>query len=378
MRSKLYWRPSRVPNRVLMLLMLAAAAALLIVESQTVNQTGKHYDEMLQAARLMQRGMNVLQPVRAKVEPINPELDPLRTGLVGLASSSITSNSGHLVAKRATLNPNWGALAVRLLSEAGLAAGDRVAIAVSGSFPALNLAVYSAAEVMQLDAVIIVSGAASQWGANIPGMSWIDMADILRDAGVLSLQARAMSLGAESDRGIGLPRAGVASLKDSAQRAGVPLLYPSSLEASVSERLALYREPSLPPVKALINVGGGSATTGPDRIDHYFDPGLSRSVKPRALSAPSVMGRFLAEGIPVINFSGVKTLALRYGLPYPPDEPAAVGVGGVYQGERYRRSLAASMVVGLILLTAFLMRSASIALAAEDNSRGPSKLRAKV
>ncbi len=378
MRSKLYWRPSHVPARVLLLLLLAATGAMMLVETYTKSQTGKYYDEMLQASRLMQRGMDTLKPIRARREPINPELDPLRSGLIGTASSSITSNSGHLVAKRASLNPNWAAVVVKLLADADVAAGDSVAVAVSGSFPALNLAVYSAIETLDLDAVVIASGAASQWGANISGLSWVDMSRLLREDGLLQIRESAASLGAEEDRGLGLSRKGIASLKTSIENASIPLLMPDSLEASVSERLAIYRENSASPVKVLINVGGGSATTGPDMIDHYFEPGLSWSVKPRALSVPSVMGRFLAAGVPVINLSGVKTLAARHGLPYPLSSPTSIGSGGVYEGESYRRWLAAAMIGMLIALTAFVMRSANIALVAEDGAGAQSTLRAKV
>ena len=365
-QAKLYWRPSRIPGRVLLLLLLAALAALLVVESSKQSRTGEYYDEMLQASRLMKRGIETMRPIRARVHPIDPQLDPLRSGLIGIASSPVTSNSGHLMAKRATINPNWAAVVVRMLSDAGVAPGDKVAVAVSGSFPALNLAVYSAVEVMELDAVIIASGSASQWGANIPRMLWLDMARELREAGVFDVREAAASLGAEEDRGIGLPEEGITSIRATIERAGVPLLFAENREASVSERMAIYREGSPKPIKALINVGGGSATTGPDSIDHYFDTGLSRSVRARAFALTSVMGQFLSEGVPVINLSGIKGLSARYGLPYPPLEPQGIGAGGVYQGESYRRWLAGLMILMLVGLTAFVMRSAHIALVAES------------
>ncbi len=378
MVSKLYWRPSHVPARVLLMLLVASGVALLTVESFTVNRTGLYYDEMLRASRLMKQGMDVILPLRARIEPINPELDPLRSGLIGVASSPITSNSGHLLAKRATINPNWAAAVVRMLAEAGVEPGDRVAVAVSGSLPTLNLAVYSAIEVLELDAVIIVSAAASQWGANVPGMTWIDMARELREAGIHSQKAVLATLGAEEDRGVGLPKEGVARLTESIERAGIPLLMPENLEESVSERLAIYRENQDKPVRALINVGGGSATTGPDSVDHYFDTGLSRSVDARAFQAPSVMARFLADGVPVVNLSGVKLLALRYGLPYPPTEPQGIGSGGVYEGVSYRRWLAGLMILLLLGLTAFVMRSAQISLVSKSGDGRYGRLTPKV
>ena len=213
---------------------------------------------------------------------------------------------------------------------------------------------------------------------NIPEMTWIDLSREFRESRLITLKEAAASLGAEEDRGIGLPSSGLASLRASIEKAGVPLLYEDSLDASISERLAIYRQGASKPIKVLINVGGGSATTGPDAIDHYFEPGLSRAVAARAFTFPSVMGRFLADGIPVINLTEVKTLAFRYGLPYPPTAAEPIGVGGVYEGVTYRRWLAALMIVLLLALTAFVMRSAHIALAAEDGDGRRSKLRAKV
>lgn len=378
MQAKLYWRPSRIPYRVLLLLLLAATAAILIVESFKESRTGQYYDEMLQASRLMKRSIETLRPIRARVHPIDPKIDPLRSGLVGIASSPVTSNSGHLVAKRATINPNWAAVVVRMLSDAGVKPGDKVAVAVSGSFPALNLAVYSAVEVMDLEAVIIASGSASQWGANIPGMLWIDMARELRKANILSVKEAAASLGAEEDRGIGLPDDGIRSIRRSIEKAGIPFLFAENREASVSERMAIYREGPPKPIKALVNVGGGSATTGPDSIDHYFETGVSRSVGARAFALTSVMGQFLTEGVPVINLAGIKGLSARYGLPYPPLEPQGIGAGGVYTGESYRRWLAGLMILMLLGLTAFVMRSAHIALVAESGDPRSTKLKPKV
>ena len=99
------------------------------------------------------------------------------------------------------------------------------------------------------------------------------------------------------------------------------MVVPDNYEAAVAERIRIYREGADgEPLAALINVGGGTATTGPNAIDHFFDSGLQRSAPSRAFRVPSVMGYFLREEIPVINFSGIRSLSTRYGLPYPPQQ----------------------------------------------------------
>lgn len=377
--SKLYWRPSRVPGRALLLLSLAAIAALVSVETFTQRSATVAYDKMLSASRLTQEAIDKLRPIRGAVAPINPEIDPLRSGMIGVATSSITSNSGDLQSKQATVNPNWAALAVRLLVEAGVKPGDNVAVAVSGSFPALNLAVYAALQVMDVKATIIVSGSASQWGANVPEFGWLDMARELRDARLIDLKASAVTLGGIGDQGIGIDEGGLEAIRQSAERAGIPVMVPRNYESAVAERVRVYREAAgNSPIAALVNVGGGTATTGPNIIDHYFRSGLQIGAPSRAFRVPSVMGYFLEQEIPVINFSGIRSLATRYGLPYPPSESQDVGFGGVFRSETYQRWLAAAMVVLLLGLTGLIMRSANIALAARRDSRRSESIRAKV
>jgi len=377
--NKLYWRPSKVPDRLLFLLAGAALVALVTVETFTSRESSAYYEEMLSASRVAQEAIDRLRPIRGRIEPINPEVDPTRSGLIGVATSPITSNSGHLEAKQATINPNWAAVAVRMLGEAGVEPGDRVAVAISGSFPALNLAVYAAMQALDVEPVIIVSGAASQWGANVPGFAWMDIARHLRDARIISFKAVSATLGGLDDRGVGLNDEGKRLIREAAERAGIELIVPESYEASVAERIRIYKdEAGKNPIAALINVGGGIATTGPASIDHFFDSGVSRSASSGAFRIPSVMGHFLRQDVPVIHFSGIRNLATRYGMPYPPKQMPGLGSGGVYQAESYRRWLAGLMIVLLLLLTGVVMRSANIALAAEKRGQEGSSLKPKV
>lgn len=377
--NKLYWRPSKVPGRLLFLLAAAAIAALITVETFTSRESAEYYEEMLAASRIVQEAIEHLRPIRGRIEPINPEVDPTRSGLIGVASSPITSNSGHLEAKQATVNPNWAAVAVRMMGEAGVEPGDRVAVAVSGSFPALNLAVYAALQALDVEPTIIVSGSASQWGANVPGFAWMDIERHLREARILSLKADAATLGGLEDRGVGLDEQGKRLIREAAERAGIELFVPESYEASVAERIGIYQDASSEAsVSALINVGGGMATTGPASIDHYFESGLSRSAPSGAFRIPSVMGHFLREDVPVIHFSGIRTLATRYGMPYPPSQMPSLGSGGVYQAESYRRWLAGLMIVLLLALTGIVMRSANIALAAQRGGQEGDSMKPKV
>lgn len=377
--QKLYWRPSEIPTSALLLLALAAIAALVVVETFTRQEASDYYDEMLSASRLVQQSIETLRPIRGRIEPINPDVDPLRSGLIGISTSPITSNSGDLESKQATINPNWAAAVIRLMVDAGVEPGDHVAVAVSGSFPALNLAVYTALQSMQVEPVIIVSGSASQWGSNVPGFAWMDITRELRDAQLIDIKARAATLGGIEDRGIGLNERGIQSIREAADKAGIELIVPESYEEAVAERIRVYHEAADgESITALINVGGGTATTGPNNIDHYFGSGLIRSAPAGAFRVPSVMGHFLEQGVPIINFSGIRNLATEFGLPYPPERMESIGSGGAYRAESYQRWLSALMIIALLGLTALIMRSANIALSTGKSGRAKDAMKPKV
>ncbi|MGD8606940.1 MAG: poly-gamma-glutamate system protein, partial [Myxococcales bacterium] len=276
-----------------------------------------------------------------------------------------------------TVNPNWAAVIVRLLRKAGVREGDVVAVAVSGSFPALNLAAYCALEQVGARPIIIASASASQWGANVPGLIWLDMARRLRAAGVIDSKAVAATLGGEDDRGVGIPEQGLSILQRAIERADIELLEPESYDEAVAERIAVYaKEAGEQPVRAFLNVGGGTATTGPASIDQFFDPGLLTGAPPRAFTMQSVMGHFIDQEVPVINLWNISTLASRFGLPYPPTEKPRVGEGGIYRATTYRRWLAALLALALLALTYFLTRSAGLGSVfgrskAQNNPAGP-------
>lgn len=361
--TKIYWRSSGVPLWGQVFLIALALLAMVLAENlrQRDPVVDDNYATMVNAAKIMRDGMDVLQPMRAQMAPINPEFDPQRSGLVGLENSIITTNQGGRESKQTTVNPNWAAVAVKLLADAGVGRGDLVAVTISGSFPAMNLAVYSALEALEADAVIIASASSSQWGANVPGFSWLDMERALRDAGVLSLKPIYASLGGIEDRGIGISEEGIASLRNSIERADLNMIEPANYQEAVADRIAIFREYSADrSYKAFVNVGGGATIVGPPGIDDMFKSGLQKDAPARAFAVDTVMGYFLQEEIPGIHFIGIKNLANRYGLPIAPVEPVPVGNGGIYSSTVYNRWLALALGLGLFGMTWLIVRSARI------------------
>src|SRR5262245_27119741 len=108
---------------------LIAVGVLAATETFKETMVQPHVEQKLEAARLMQRAMEAIQNHRVrKVGPIDLEADPTNSGMLGLSSSVTTTNTGSLEAKRTTLNPNWAAVVVQLLFDAGVERGGAIAV----------------------------------------------------------------------------------------------------------------------------------------------------------------------------------------------------------------------------------------------------------
>lgn len=353
--KKLYWRPSGISRLELILIAAVAIVCLVCVENLPRVRRQSHFREKVAAARLASAGMAAIkEEKRNRGFVVDPETDPWGSGMIGNLVTPITSNTGHLPAKLLTTNPNFAAVVVAMLKRAGVAKGDRVAVGVSGSFPALNLAVYSALQTLQARPVIIASVASSEWGATDPNYTWLDMERTLFDRRLVSFRAAAASRGGIDDLGFGISKQGRAMLDAAIQRAGIRKLEPDSLEEAITVRMNLYYElAGDDQFKAYINVGGGAASVGTAVGKRLFDPGLNTSA-PRG-ATDSVMSRFIQEGVPVLHMSGIADIAARYGLSTNPAQPASIGEGGVYTRVEYNPWYAlVGIVVILMTMLAFL------------------------
>ena len=133
------------------------------------------------------------------------------------------------------------------------------AIAFSGSFPGLNIAVLSALKVMDLKPVIVSSVGASSYGASDPRFTWPDMQKALYDHGVFTWSPAAVAPGGVvapsplfGEEGLDLVRAAM-------DRCGFPILDErgeETLGQDVDRRMRLYREGcGVNPVTGICNKG---------------------------------------------------------------------------------------------------------------------------
>ncbi len=350
--KKLYWRPSGISRIQLLLIALVAALCLTAVEQLPRVKRQPYFAEKVAAARLASAAMAAIKEEKARRGiPIDPEADPFGSGMIGSVVTAVTSNTGHLPAKIMSTNPNFAAVVVALLKEAGVREGDVVALGTSGSFPAMNVAAYAALQTLKTKPIVISSASSSEWGATDEDYLWLDMEQTLYQKKLVTFRSVAASRGGIDDRGFGISRQGRALLDAAIERAQLPNIEPRSLPEAIEQRMNLYYEHAGDKsIAAYINVGGGSASVGTHVGKKLFVPGLN-TVAPKG-ATDSVMTRFVQEGVPVIHISGIAELAASYGLPLEFSAPEPVGAGGVYARVEYNPWYA-SLGIAAILLTMF-------------------------
>lgn len=314
------------------------------------------YDVKLAAARRTLKAFAVLKKERLRRDiPIDSVNDPALSGLIGYKDSPITTTTGDLLAKQMTINPNWAALVVELLREAKVKRGDYVAVHMTGSFPALNVATLIAIETYGAIPVWVSSAGSSSWGANIPDFTWPDMEKALREKGVIKGASLLVSLGGNNDVGAGLPEEGRRMLREAIRRNGYRLLEVLPLQRSVDAKYSALKGAAKGKIRAFINIGGGVASLGSHEVGELLNPGVNwpRTYTDLSLSDYPVEGlvaKFLKEGAPVIHLLHVRTLAKRYGLPLVVAAMPEVGEGRLFFEERYVLWVQALLLFGYLVL----------------------------
>jgi poly-gamma-glutamate system protein len=311
-------------------------------------------DEMLTAAEDMKRALDVVAAERTiSGPPLDPVHDVNLTGLIGGLYTPTTSTTGNLAAKRTTTNPDVAGLIVRLLHEAGVRNGDHVAIGGSGSFPALLVASLCAAKAMDLKAGLIVSLAASQWGANLDGFTWLDIEASLMRACLLppEYETVAASVGGSDDLGSDLPLSGRTALRERILAAGVALVEDRELTRNVAARMDVYRaQAPVGRIAAFVNIGGSWANLGTSAEVLAMRPGVNRVRALPTENTRGVLHAMAVDGVPTIHLLDIAALADEYGIPW---DPTPLPSPGTWQpeGATHRPALVAvSLAYGTAVL----------------------------
>lgn len=339
-------------NLVLGVLLLVSLLAFLAVENSKVEVKQRWYSEKLRASMLAKDAADYIKDYRLKdgifVDVIN---DPNGTALIGQEYTLTTTDRGYIEAKLSTTNPNFAAAIVDMLKEADLKKGDHIAVAFTGSFPGLNIATLAAIEILQLKPIIISSVGASNFGANDPYFTWLDMENYLFENGVLHNKSIAASIGGGGDRGRGLSPEGRNLIIESIKRNKVEFINEHYLENSIKKRLEIYNQKSNgKPIKAYINVGGGIASLGASINGKLIPSGLSKMIDLQNYPVQGVIIKMAQEHLPIIHLLKISDLLEKYNLPANPVPLPIPGEGDIFFEVKYDVLLTVIVTLIIILL----------------------------
>ncbi|MBM9578414.1 poly-gamma-glutamate system protein [Leptospira sp. 201903070] len=279
---------------------------------------------------------------------IDSDLDPSRSGLIGLELSPVTSSSGKLASKQASIHPDFAIWFVNQFLKVGLKKGDEIAVGISGSFPALNIALFAAADAIGIRVNTIGSVSSSQYGANLTDLLWPDMENLLFQEGYIFQKTNVFSTGGIDDQGIGIGKVGLIRIRDSIRRNGYPYLSVESFEDSLLKRIRIYEKSN---VSLYVNVGGGTVSTGTSLGKKKIPKGLVYGMEEFSELPDSILKYYLEKKIPVLHVIGIESISEESGMRYTKDVVSKPGTSNLL----YTKTMDRRIAGGFFFLICFLI-----------------------
>ena len=344
--------PAIQKTSTLVVLSILALIGFLISINSTKTEVSSSYTIKVNAANYMKKSMELLKANRMISGVfIDDENDPNETGLVGSPFSLITTDEGDLDAKLTTLDPNFAAGMVELMTQLNLQKNDTVAVLMTGSMPGANIAVLTALKSLSVVPVTITSVGASQWGANHIDFTWLDMEKILFDNNLITNRSVSASIGGRNDMGRLLSPAGRGIITENIVKHGLPLIKKEKLADNIALRMKTFEDIAfITNYKAMINVGGGVASLGTSFNSKLLPAGIIRRSDIQNISLQDggiegVLSKFSKNNIPVLHVLNIKSLTEQLGMPFAPIPIPEIGIGALYAIERY------NLIIAMICLT---------------------------
>jgi poly-gamma-glutamate system protein len=326
--------------------------AFIAVENSKVDVEQDWYAEKLEAAQLAKSAASSIKEFRLEkgvfIDEVN---DPNQTALIGQEYTQITTDRGYIEAKLSSTNPNFAAVIVQLLKDAEVEEGDNIAVAMTGSFPALNIATLAALETLKLNPIVITSVGSSNWGANDPHFTWLDMENLLYKANIFHTRSVAASIGGGSDVGRGLSPQGRELISEAIERNKIEFIHEKHIEESIAKRMEIYEEHSKgKPIKAFINIGGGIASLGNTINGKIIPAGLTPFLPMKNFPVRGVIIQMGQQKIPIIHLLNISQLLSKYGLPESPVPLPDPGTGEIFVQKKYNLIVTSIATIILIVI----------------------------
>jgi len=348
------FRSGRVSRLTLVGLAIFSILIFVLAESTARPEKQPYFEKKLKAANLAQLAQVAIRDYSKSLGlKIDLQNDPYQTGLIGLERTPITTDRGIINSKILSVNPNFAAAFVELLLKAKVKKHDTVAVGMTGSLPGWNVSFLAACKVLEINPLIISSVGSSDWGANIPGLTWLDMERIVNEKGLWNFRSIAASIGGGSDNGRGLSPEGRDLIREAIRRNGISLIEENNLETNINKRMEIFdRNSRGNKIACYVNIGGGLASLGATQNVKLIPPGLSRHLAMKNFPVRGVIIRMAERGIPVIHLLNVEKIADRYGLPsIVEDRTPELGQGILFFRDRYsvNSTIVLTIVLGVVL-----------------------------
>jgi poly-gamma-glutamate system protein len=342
-------RQGKVNRWVLTALAVISLVLFYLVTRSERSVRSRLYDMKLASAKLSAQAFRVMQEYRERLGvPVDKVNDPNGTGLVGLQFSATTYGRSDLSDALTTTNPNFSAVLVEMLHRAGVRPGDTVAVSWDGTYPALNVQLLAVARIMGFEPVIVTAQSAGMWGANYPGLTWLDMERLLVKAGLWDYRSRFATLGGETDDGRGLSPEGRAFLAAAAESAGVPVVTPATLQEGIDRRRETFGR-----AKALVSIGNTIADVGDPRAKV---PSRLIADRTKRTAYGGLIGALRRSNVPVVHITNPSQVAIEYHLPVAPVPMPELGTGRLFFERRYSALMAGVFSAILLVLLTLVVR----------------------
>lgn len=298
------------------------------------------YNDQIEAANKMKILSNAVKNYKEELNIPIYDYDYFDTGLLGDEYNEYTTSLGHLESKRTSTNPNMAALVVKMFHEVGLKSGDHVAVGFSGSFPALNLAVLSASEVMGLDLTIISSFGSSTYGANQIELTFPKMLSMLNSDNYTKYNSSLVTMGGDDDVASEKPPELIDRIIKEYEKLNLKVMIEPNFQENINKKVDVYY--SKKDVDCYIAVGGNLTFLGIGEFDIANKQGILKSSQIRGTDYgdnDGLINYFLSKNIPTIHLLNVKKIVADYGLPFDPPIWSPIGASNVYYKVGYSKTL---------------------------------------
>lgn len=350
------WTKGKLSPIYLFWALIIFLGGLLLIEQTKFVQPTSYYTEQIQAAQLMKICLETIKEERLKRNiPLDVGLDPNQTGIIGKEYTQLTTTLGNLEAKRTSTNPAFAALLVKYFKEANLKKGDVIVIGASGSFPALIVATLSAVRVLEVEPLLIYSIGSSEYGANVPEFTFVQMLDSLNKKNILPYNLLAVSLGGFLDQTEGMFYPDSREIIEKiAQDSGAHFINIDSIEENIQYRMQLYNKTAGErPIKAFVNIGGATPNYGNTAASITYPNGfVINGLKIPDHPERGLIFEYQNLGVPIVHLLNIRDLAVKNGLPIDPMPLPEIGEGGVYRQKTYNKAII-FLAIGLEFLYLF-------------------------